>query len=276
MTFDTSGCAVKQYRSISDENFRRSVDSVCKDFGLNILKNEQYQCIKEFMLGRDIFVNMPTGWGKSLIFQMVPFIEMRLASFSDNEAFRKKAILLVICPLVALMKDQVKQLQDEGISASYVASDQDEQTHRKIEEGCYNLVFMSPESSLDNERWRSMLTSTAYSSSLVSVAVDEVHCVTQWGLSNSNRERTAFRKWYSRLNELRSLTSSNVPVMALTATATNNTKTKIYELLELRNPYEVKINPDRSNITYVVQKMVRDLSVAEHFTSMCEDIKKDG
>ena len=134
------------------------------------------------------------------------------------------------------------------------------------------VFFMSPESSLDNERWRSMLTSTAYLSSLVGVAVDEVHCVTQWGLSNSNRERTAFRKWYSRLNELRSLTSSNVPVMALTAT--NNTKTKIYELLELRNPYEVKINPDRSNITYVVQKMVWDLSIAAHFTSICEDIKK--
>lgn len=119
-----------------------------------------------------------------------------------------------------------------------------------------------------------MLTSTVYSSSLVGVAVDEVHCVTQWGLSNSNRWRTAFRKWYSRLNELRSLTSSNVPVMALTATATNNTKVKIYELLELRNPCEVKINPDRSNITYVVQKMVRDLGIAEHFTSICEDIEK--
>ena len=62
--------------------------------------------------------------------------------------------------------------------------------------------------------------------------------------------------------------------MALTATATNNTKAKIYELLELRNPYEVKINQDRSNIPYVVQKMARDLSIAEHFTSICEDIKK--
>ena len=112
----------------------------------------------------------------------------------------------MICPLVALMKDQVKQLQDKGISASYVASDQDEETHRKIE-GCYNLVFMSPESSLDNKRWQSMLSSTVYSSSLVSVAVNEVHCVTQWGLSNSNQERTAFRKWYGRLNELQSLTS---------------------------------------------------------------------
>ena len=151
------------------------------------------------------------------------------------------------------MKDQVKQLQDKGISASYVASDQDELTHRKIEQGCYNLVYMSPESSLDNERWRSMLTSNVYSSSLVGVAVDDVHCVTQWGLFNSNRDRTAFRKWYGRLNELCSLTPSNVPVMALTATATNNTKAKICDLLELRNPFEVKINPDRSNITYVVQ-----------------------
>ena len=110
-------------------------------------------------------------------------------------------------PISTLMKDQVKQLPDRGISASYVASDQDEETHRKIE-GCYNLVFMSPELSLDNERWQSTLSSTVYySSSLVGVAVDEVHCVTQWGLSNSNRERTAFRKWYGRLNELQSLTS---------------------------------------------------------------------
>ncbi len=275
MTFDTSTRAVK--RSISDENLRKSIDSVCKDFGYVSLKNEQYQCIKEFMSGRDIFVNMPTGWGKSLIFQMVPFIEMRLATLLDNAtSCRRKAILLVICPLVALMKDQVTQLQSRGISASYVVSDQDEQTLRKIEEGHYNLVYMSPESCLDNERWRSMLTSTVYSSSLLGVAVDEVHCVTQWGLSNSNRERTAFRKWYSRLNELRSLTHPSVPVMALTATATCNTKTKIYELLELRNPYEVMINPDRSNITYVVQKMVNVLSIADHFTSVCEDIKENG
>ena len=89
MTFNTLGCAVKQYRAISNENLRRSIDSVCKDFGLNILKNEQYQCIKEFMLGRDIYVNMLTGWGESLIFQMVSFIEMWLATFSDNETFRK-------------------------------------------------------------------------------------------------------------------------------------------------------------------------------------------
>ena len=120
-----------------------------------------------------------------------------------------------------------------------------------------------------------MLTNTVYSSSLVGVAVDEVHCVTQWGLSNSNGERTAFRTWYSRLNKLRSLTSSNVPVMALTVTATSNTKAKIYKLLKLRNLYKVKINPDQGNITYVVQKMVRDLSITEHFTSICEDTKKN-
>ena len=91
MTFNTLGRAVKQYRAISDKNLRRSIDSVCKDFGVNILKNEQYQCIKEFMLGIYIYidVNMLTGWGKSLIFQMVSFIEMRLATFSDNETFRK-------------------------------------------------------------------------------------------------------------------------------------------------------------------------------------------
>ena len=117
------------------------------------------------------------------------------------------------------MKDQVQQLQQCNISAAYVTSDQSEKVLKKIEEGHYSLVYMSPESTLDNDRWRKMLTNTVYAKSLMGIAVDEVHCVTQWGLSNNNGQRTAFRKWYSRLNELRSLIEG-IPIMALTATAT--------------------------------------------------------
>ena len=134
---------------------------------------------------------------------MAPVVEMRLANVFDSNLGRRKAILLVICPLISLMKDRVRQLQAKGISAAYVTA---YQVLCKIERGEYNLVLLSPESSLNNDRWRSMLINAAYSSSLIGIAVDEIHCVTQWGISNSNRERTAFRKWYSRLNELRSLT----------------------------------------------------------------------
>ena len=79
------------------------------------------------------------------------------------------------------------------------------------------------------------------------------YSVTHWGLSN-NRERAAFRKWYSRLNELTSLTQG-IPIMALTTTTTKGNKRKMYELLELNEPFEVVACPNRNNICYDVQKM---------------------
>jgi superfamily II DNA helicase RecQ len=153
-----------------------------------------------------------------------------LAVCEQDNVWKNRAILIVICPVVALMKDQVNRLQVLGINAAYVSSDQLQSVLSKIENGEYNLVFMSPESTLDNERWRSMVSNPVYTESLMGIAVDEVHCVTQWGQSNRNRERLAFRKWYSRLNKLRSL-SDGVPFMALIATATTLTKRKIRYLL---------------------------------------------
>ena len=140
---------------------------------------------------------------------------------------------------------------------------------KEIEEGHYNLLYMSPESTLNNERWRRMLASKLYSSSLIVIAVDEVHCVTQWSLSNGNRDRVVFRQWYSRLNELRSLT--DCPIMALTATATLQTKMKIFNLLEFKEPFEIVANPDRSNISYVVQKMSGNLM--SHFQWLVSQLK---
>ena len=81
-----------------------------------------------------------------------------------------------------------------------------------------------------------MLESEIYQESLISVAVDEVHCATEWGTS-SNKNRSAFRVWYSRLNEIKSLV--DVPFIALTATAMQKTKDKIFDLLELRNPNQI-------------------------------------
>jgi len=110
-----------------------------------------------------------------------------------------------------------------------------------------------------------MLASNVYAESLIGIVVDEVYCVTQWGLPNRNRDRTAFRKWYSRLDQLRSLTG--VPIMALTATATLETKKKMFSLLEFVKPFEVVASPNRSNISYGVQKM--EGSLMSHFQLSC-------
>ncbi len=125
---------------------------------------------------------------------MAPYAEMALAKHLEGKVWKDNATLIVICPVLALMKDQVSRLQKLGISAAYVGSDQSNSVLNKVENGEYTLVFMSPESTLDSERWRSMVTNPVYSKSLMGIAVDEVHCVTQWGQSNGNRDRAAFRK----------------------------------------------------------------------------------
>ena len=241
-------------RELKTYHLKNCVSMLCLMFKLQNLHDDQFNALLTFLRGQDIFVNKLTGSGKSIIYQMALFAEMALAHHhGENTVWKSKAILVIICPLTSLMKDQVNYLQKLNISATYVTSDQPESILSSIEQGNYNLVFISPESTLNNEHWRSMLTNTVYSSCLMGIAVDKVDCITEWGLSNNNRDRSAFRKWYSCLNELRSL-ANNIPIMALTATATVLTKKMIFNLLEFVDPFEVVVSPNRNNISYVVQK----------------------
>ena len=261
-------------RVLSIDILKEVVVKLCENFKVQNLYPDQLEALYYFLCGEDVFVNKPTGSGKSIIFQMASLAEMGLAKYTQDNMWKTRAILIMICPLVALMQDQVSRLQYLGINVACIMSDQTESVLKKIENGEYNLVFMSPESTLDNERWRSMIVSPLYSKSLMGIAVDEVHCVTQWGQSNSNRERMAFRKWYARLNELRSITE--VPFMALTATATTQTKRKIFSLLEMKKPYEVIASPNRNNISFVVQKMENGCNLIDYFQCIVSEIKMKG
>ena len=105
---------------------------------------------------------------------------------------------------------------------------------------------------------------------MVGFIVDEIHCMTEWGISSANDKKHVFRKWYSRINEARSLTK--VPFMALTATATKATKDKIFELLEFTYPVEILASPNRNNISYCVQALEKNLTVAENFRCVIDEI----
>lgn len=173
------------------------VSRICDMFKIDNLHPDQFNALLNFLRGQDVFVSKPTGSGKSIIYQIAPFVEMALAGagrLAQASVWRTTAILIIICPLTSLMKDQVNQLQKLNVSAAYVNSDQPESILTNVEQGKYNLVFMSPESTLDNDRWRSMITNSVYSKCLMGIAVDEVHCVTHWGLSNNNRDWSVFRK----------------------------------------------------------------------------------
>ena len=98
-------------------------------FKLQNLHDDQFNALLNFLRGQGVFVNKSTGSGKSIIYQIAPFAEMALAHrHGENTVWRSKAILVIICPLTSLMKDQVNYLQKLNISAMYVASDQPETT----------------------------------------------------------------------------------------------------------------------------------------------------
>ena len=92
------------------------------------------------------------------------------------------------------MQDQVKLLTDCGLKAVYIGGEQSEETFQAIENGLFTYVFLSPESALSNERWRNMLSSKVYKDKLVGFVVDEVHCITEWGISSTNDKKHVFRK----------------------------------------------------------------------------------
>lgn len=120
----------------------------------------------------DIFVNLPTGSRKSLIYQALPLVFDHVSNVNGH-------IVVVVSPLVSLMDDQVKYLQSLGLSAVNISSDS-EADRSKIEKGEYSIVYGSPEAWLMNERWRCMLSNDVYSSKLCAVAVDEAHVIRQW------------------------------------------------------------------------------------------------
>ena len=142
-------------------------------FKISELNAYQKLAIRKIVVEKeDLFVNLPTGSGKSLIFQALPLV---FDHISNDEGH----IVVVVSPLISLTEDQVKYLRSLGLSAVNISSDT-ETDFSNIEKGQYSIVYGSPEAWLMNEHWRSMLSNDVYSSKLCAVAVDEAHVLRQW------------------------------------------------------------------------------------------------
>ena len=122
---------------------------------------------KVFVEKKDVFVNLPTGSGKSLIYQALPLVFDHVSDESGH-------IIVVVSPLVSLMEDQAKYLRSLGLSAVNISSNV-EVDRAKIEKGEYSIVYGSPEAWLMNERLRCMFSNDVYSRKLCAVTVDEAH-----------------------------------------------------------------------------------------------------
>lgn len=207
---------------------RTALDVLHSVFGYQHFRLGQEEVINATLQGKDSFVIMATGNGKSLCYQI--------------PALCFEGLTLVISPLISLMKDQVDQLLANGIEADYLNSSQtfseQQAVHNKIMSGRLKLLYVSPEKVMTNSFFH--LISHCQVSF---VAIDEAHCISQWGHD--------FRPEYSQLGGLKSC-FPNAPIMALTATADHATRKDILLHLNLHDPYIYIGSFDRPNIRYTL------------------------
>ncbi|KAL1268431.1 hypothetical protein QQF64_033794 [Cirrhinus molitorella] len=201
------------------------------------LKSEQEECLEHFISGKDVVVLLPTGFGKSLIFQLALLVAKELARMDVSEA---NPIVVVISPLLALMEDQIKEAEKLGVTAGQLGVHDD----RDILEGRFSLVFGSPESWLLNSKWRRMLTSSVYQQNIIGIVVDEVHVTYKWG--EAPKGESPFRESFAKLGELRSITKEETEsldyfiwTMQLTSSPAQTRPTSVLDSARLDHAKEI-------------------------------------
>lgn len=207
----------------------QALETLQRVFGYSQFRGQQAEIIDATLAGRDSLVIMPTGGGKSLCYQIPALIRPGMG--------------LVISPLIALMQDQVEALRQLGVRAAYLNSslsaDEKRSIFQAIAADQIDIVYLAPERLMQPQTlsWLESLP-------IALIAIDEAHCVAQWGHD--------FRSDYLALNQLAER-FANIPRIALTATATPATQEEIVERLALSNPHRFLSSFDRPNIHYSVQ-----------------------
>jgi ATP-dependent DNA helicase RecQ len=203
-------------------------DTLQQVFGLQDFRPFQQEIIEQLVDGSDVFVLMPTGGGKSLCYQL--------------PALHRPGLAIVISPLISLMKDQVDALLANGVRAAMYNSTLKESEAREVlgrlHSGELDLLYVAPERMM-----RPGFISSLENIPLALIAIDEAHCVSQWGHD--------FRPEYAALGELRAY-FPRVPFIALTATADPQTRDDIVQVLGLQNAHLFATSFDRPNIRYTV------------------------
>ena len=209
-------------------------------WGYDSFRGVQEQIIESIGSGRDTLGLMPTGGGKSITFQ-VP-------------ALAKEGVCLVISPLIALMKDQVRVLRNNGIKAASIQTGMSREEIITVMENCifggYKFLYVSPER-LSSELFRTKLSHLHINL----ITVDESHCISQWGYD--------FRPSYLQIADIRKLLPG-VPVLALTATATPRVTDDIQDKLGFPMKNVIKMSFFRENLSYVVRSTENKLEELKH------------
>jgi len=212
-----------------------------KYFGYDTFREHQLEVIQKLLAGKDAFVLMPTGIGKSICYQIPSII--------------RPGVGIVISPLIALMQDQVQSLRHNGVSAEFLNSSLNQDESLKIEKrvtsGAADILYVAPERLL-SESFQRFLQGF----SIALFAIDEAHCVSQWGHD--------FRPEYLRISEVTDR-FPEVPRIALTATADAVTRRDILNKLKLTQAAQFVSSFDRANICYRVELKSNDKQQLHHF-----------
>jgi ATP-dependent DNA helicase RecQ len=203
-------------------------------FGFDSFRPGQEAIVRDALAARDVLAIMPTGGGKSLCFQLPAVIQ--------------SGVTLVISPLIALMQDQVRLLEDNGIAAAFInsslgAAEISIRTAALLR-GEYKLLYLAPERLLTAEFMQGVLPRLKTSRGIAALVIDEAHCVSEWGHD--------FRPEYRQLSTLR-LRYPDIPMLAFTATATPRVRTDIVQQLQLREPAIHVASFNRPNLHYSVR-----------------------
>ncbi len=218
-------------------------------FGYDSFRPLQREIMDATLARRDAVAILPTGAGKSLCYQLPAIV--------------RPGLTVVVSPLIALMKDQVDQLEAAGVQATFINSSLPAiEVHRRIaglNEGRYKLLYVAPERLMMSEflpRLREW--------DVAALAVDEAHCISEWGHD--------FRPEYRQLASVRLNLADDLPIIALTATATPRVREDIVTQLKLRDPQVFVASFNRDNLSYrVIPKAKPEKQIAEFATARADD-----
>lgn len=225
-------------------------------FGYDSFRPGQRQIIETALQQKDMLIVMPTGGGKSLCFQL--------------PALLNSGLTIVVSPLISLMQDQVETLEDNGIAATFLNSTLGANETRKREtdimQGKIKLLYVAPERLL-SERFSPFLELINTQQGISTFAIDEAHCVSEWGHD--------FRPEYRQLQMLRE-SYPDVPMMALTATATKRVREDIIAQLNLQQPYIHIASFFRSNLYYEVRQKTNNKNTFAETLQIIREIGGSG
>lgn len=239
------------------EPFIKEVYSILQStFNLLSFRPNQLEAVTATLQGKDTFVLMPTGGGKSLCYQLPALVT----------SGRTRGTTIVISPLISLMQDQVQHLLDKNIRAGMVSSkgtaSERKQTVELFRSGQLDLVYLSPEMVNASLQIQNIISRLNSNQQLARIVVDEAHCVSSWGHD--------FRPDYKGMNMFKQQ-YPNIPLMALTATANEKVRMDIIHHLNMTEPVLLKQSFNRTNLFYEIKRKngnylewIRDYIVAKY------------